>query len=115
MYLDQAQGEWGGKMTDEPLGESVPVITMNELVESHLTHETIDLLKCDIEGAEKELFQNCADWIWRVRNIVIELHFGYSCKDFYRDLERAGWAFKEISCEDKEYYSMYVVFLQRVD
>jgi hypothetical protein len=34
---------------------------------------TIDLLKIDIEGAEKDVFQDCA-WIKNVRVIAIELH-----------------------------------------
>lgn len=38
--------------------------------------EFLDLLKIDIEGAEKELFQNAnaINWMKRVRIIVIELH-----------------------------------------
>lgn len=37
--------------------------------------ETVDILKIDIEGAEKELFETGADaWLNRVRVIVIELH-----------------------------------------
>ena len=34
---------------------------------------TIDFLKVDIEGAEREVFQNCA-WIKDVGVIAIELH-----------------------------------------
>ena len=35
----------------------------------------IDILKCDIEGAELELFANASEeWLPRVRNIAIELH-----------------------------------------
>lgn len=34
----------------------------------------IDLLKVDIEGAEKEVFENAAPWIKRVGTIAIELH-----------------------------------------
>lgn len=35
----------------------------------------IDILKLDIEGAEKELFEkNCEDWLSNVKVIVIELH-----------------------------------------
>jgi FkbM family methyltransferase len=35
----------------------------------------IDILKCDIEGAELELFANGSkEWLPRVRNIAIELH-----------------------------------------
>lgn len=35
--------------------------------------QSIDLLKIDIEGSEKEVFDSC-NWISRVRIIVIELH-----------------------------------------
>jgi FkbM family methyltransferase len=38
-------------------------------------HQQIDLLKIDIEGAEKEIFQNGMDhWIGRVGMIAVELH-----------------------------------------
>ena len=38
-------------------------------------HQQIDLLKIDIEGAEKEIFQNGMDhWIDRVGMIAVELH-----------------------------------------
>jgi FkbM family methyltransferase len=37
--------------------------------------ETIDILKLDIEGAEKELFADgCQEWMGKVRVIIIELH-----------------------------------------
>jgi len=38
--------------------------------------EKVDLLKIDIEGAEKEIFSNAAPWIDRVGAIMIELHDG---------------------------------------
>ncbi len=34
----------------------------------------IDILKMDIEGAEKEVFTNCSSWINKVDTIIIELH-----------------------------------------
>jgi hypothetical protein len=34
----------------------------------------LDLLKIDIEGAEKEVFENCSSWIDRVGAIMAELH-----------------------------------------
>jgi hypothetical protein len=37
----------------------------------------IDLLKIDIEGAEKEVFEAC-DWQDRLDSIVIELHDRYT-------------------------------------
>jgi FkbM family methyltransferase len=52
--------------------ERVRAITMTTLMkENEIT--TIDLLKLDIEGAEKEVFQDC-NWTARVRILAIELH-----------------------------------------
>lgn len=37
--------------------------------------ETIDILKCDIEGAELELFSaDCGPWLERTRSLAIEIH-----------------------------------------
>jgi len=36
--------------------------------------EFIDILKIDIEGSEKEVFENSAKWIDRVGMIMVELH-----------------------------------------
>jgi Methyltransferase FkbM domain len=35
--------------------------------------DSVDLLKVDIEGAEKEVFESCP-WISKVRVLAIELH-----------------------------------------
>lgn len=53
--------------------ESVASICLADLMRSfHLDH--IDVLKVDIEGSEKEVFEDCAEWIDRVSAIAIELH-----------------------------------------
>jgi FkbM family methyltransferase len=37
--------------------------------------QTVDLLKLDIEGSEREIFQrNCLDWLGKVSMIFVELH-----------------------------------------
>jgi FkbM family methyltransferase len=55
-------------------GKGVPVrgITMRTLMKEAQIH-SIDVLKVDIEGAEKEVFESC-DWIENVRCLMIELH-----------------------------------------
>jgi len=51
----------------------VPAICLPDLMQAfNLDH--IDLLKVDIEGAEKEVFENSVEWIDRVSAMVIELH-----------------------------------------
>lgn len=50
----------------------VRAITMGTLMHE-MKIEFVDLLKMDIEGAEKDVFETC-DWIARVGTIAIELH-----------------------------------------
>jgi FkbM family methyltransferase len=52
----------------------------------------VDLLKVDIEGAERQLFsENAESWLPKVRNICIELH-GAECRTvFFACL--AGWEY----------------------
>jgi hypothetical protein len=47
-------------------------------------------LKCDIEGAKRELFSDCRAWIGRVRNISIEVHGDYTRQNLMQDLARNG-------------------------
>ena len=74
---------------------------------------TIDLLKCDIEGSEAELFADCQAWINRVRNLVVELHQPYSAGQFCEDIRRGGGVF-EIYHRAPVNGESEVVFLQQV-
>jgi len=83
--VDPGRGKWGfvtqekesGKNTSEPASSAVchtvKAITVDWLMEEYAL-DSIDLLKIDIEGAEKEVFSNTAAWIDKVNAIVIELH-----------------------------------------
>lgn len=77
----------------DPSADTVPVITLSQLIEDNHV-ETIDLLKCDIEGGERELFADCTDWIHRVRNIVIELHGELDVKWLLDRLDANGAVFQ---------------------
>jgi hypothetical protein len=50
----------------------------------------VDLLKVDIEGAEKEVFESSSRWIDRVGAIAIELHdqLKSGCSSAFRDATR---------------------------
>lgn len=55
-----------------PAGK-VAAIDIEQLMREHgLVH--IDILKIDVEGAEREIFQHSQDWIDRVGIIAVELH-----------------------------------------
>jgi FkbM family methyltransferase len=54
-------------------GDSVRAITIDDIIRDHGL-DKIDLLKVDIEGAEKELFSEPGPWLAHVDAICIELH-----------------------------------------
>jgi FkbM family methyltransferase len=68
--LPGASGNWAFTVNSKP--GDVHAITMRSFMrDAGIDH--IDLLKLDIEGSEKEVFQTC-DWQDRIDSIVIELH-----------------------------------------
>lgn len=53
--------------------ETVKAITISDmLVEYDL--DAIDILKMDIEGAEKEVFEHSQDWVSKVSILIVEIH-----------------------------------------
>jgi FkbM family methyltransferase len=66
-------------------GAAIKGLPMNKLVEA-AGFERVDLLKCDIEGAEVELFKGDLGWLDRVGAIAIEFH----------DDSRAAMRFDEV-------------------
>ncbi len=72
--VDPGGGEWGFQIADEPNGSAgVEAITMDRLMDK-CGIDYVDLLKVDIEGAEKEVFESSSKWIDRVGCIAVELH-----------------------------------------
>ncbi len=80
--------------------EHIPCVTMPDLL-SDQTYETIDLLKCDIEGAEASLFADCQPWIGRVRHLLIEVHGSYDCDALLADLRRNDADFEVLDSQCK--------------
>lgn len=70
-------GNWGFRT--EAMGETgikditVPGMTMDSLMALHGL-DYIDLLKVDIEGAEKEVFEHADNWINQIGILMVELH-----------------------------------------
>jgi hypothetical protein len=63
----------------------------------------IDILKIDIEGSEKEVFNNCISWIDNVNSIIVELHerMKKGCnKSFYKVTKK----FDKICKNDEDIY-----------
>jgi FkbM family methyltransferase len=80
-------------------GPRLPGRTMGEILKAHGIGG-VDLLKCDIEGAEREVFAACDDWIGRVRSMVVEVHEGFGVSELADLLGRAGGRFESVDAGD---------------
>jgi FkbM family methyltransferase len=90
--LRRDRGEFGFAISelDAPDDDGdADVVTMASLVGE--VPGTIDLLKCDIEGAERELFEDCSDWLPRVQLASVECHLPFGETNLL-DLLRANGA-----------------------
>lgn len=68
---ESSAGFWGTQIHEDESGKRA--LTIPDLMRQ-FDLEMIDILKLDIEGAEKDLFQSDVAWLERTRMIVIELH-----------------------------------------
>ena len=76
--LDKGYGKWGfmTEIKSDNKNSGIKTITINKLSELY-NFNYIDILKIDVEGAEKELFEtNFEKWIPITKCIIIELHDG---------------------------------------
>ena len=109
--LDTANGEFAFAMSDDPAGE-IDVWTFEHVLDQAQV-DVIDLLKCDIEGAEVELFADCAPWIHRVRAAVVECHDDFKVDDLLRVLEANGARMHVVAHEEMEGFPCELVTLVR--
>ena len=97
VYLDRTGGEYALSMRDgqgDGGAQPIQALPLDGILQEHQAAVVIDLLKCDIEGAEAEVFADCRPWIDRIRTLVIELHPPYSGEQFLDDLRRNGAEFE---------------------
>jgi FkbM family methyltransferase len=69
-------GHWGiqVKKSDESSTSTIKAVTINDILEN-ATYEHIDILKLDVEGAEKEIFSaNFQHWLNKTNIIILEIH-----------------------------------------
>ena len=81
--------KWAIRCTDDRTtapGEDVRACTIPQLLREY-GQDTIDVLKIDIEGAEKALFSANTEWLSAVKVLMIEVHPG-SWRDVFGALAR---------------------------
>lgn len=79
--IDPGLGKWGFMTETKNAAEglvgstrhSVQAMTIDKIIQD-FSLEKIDILKIDIEGAEKEVFSDTSSWIERIDSIIVELH-----------------------------------------
>jgi FkbM family methyltransferase len=79
--VDPGFGKWGFMTQEEDiiersLGEICHIVqgmTVDTIMKDQGI-ENIDILKLDIEGAEREVFSDSSSWIGKVDSLIIELH-----------------------------------------
>jgi FkbM family methyltransferase len=76
--FDRHTGPWGYTIVEttnakQSTGQLVGSVTLDDLMQQY-NLAAIDILKLDIEGAEKEIFLAGGEWINKTKIIAIELH-----------------------------------------
>jgi FkbM family methyltransferase len=108
--IDRTEDAWGIKKVApaDDQAERIACYSVNTVF-AMFGVNNVDLLKCDIEGSEAELFKNCSGWMSKVRHLIVETHEPYMLADLYKDLRDSGWQF-EVDREDLG----KICFLRRV-
>lgn len=80
----------GHRVGEQIPGQDCDAISMQDLIRNfNLT--SIDILKCDIEGAEDTVLETAEDWLPSTRSMVIELHTPQSHVLMSRIAVRKAW------------------------
>ena len=91
MHIDRSRPAWAFRMSPgrSKSGESIPAKTVDQILEETGTiGRRVDLFKCDIEGAEAQLFRSPGPWLSRVSCLVVETHGPYWATSFIEDIRR---------------------------
>jgi FkbM family methyltransferase len=96
--FDTGLGNDGFMTGENSMDTKTPIKTIKQTIETTTIDEildefhinSIDILKIDIEGSEKEIFESCENWIHNTNSIIIELHerMKKGCnKSFYKNVK----------------------------
>ena len=87
-YYFRDRQDWAFRLieSNKKTDNSIEVISMTELMANNNINN-ISFLKIDIEGAEKNLFENTQDlkWLARVKIIAIEIHDEFGARKHIED------------------------------
>lgn len=84
-----------GQNSRGPATRTADAFSLNTLVRRHARDWTIDYLKMDIEGAEREVLRQHTEWAERVSCIKVEVHGDYTRAECQADLSALGFETRE--------------------
>jgi FkbM family methyltransferase len=91
--LDSGNGAWGMRI-GAPADSGIPVLPLAEIV-GRAGRDGCVLIKCDIEGAERQLFLRMREWEHLASFIILELHTEFLAVEEFRGcLESSGYRWK---------------------
>jgi FkbM family methyltransferase len=114
--LASSTGAWGYRMRESGGGDGaseVDVVPMATLLAEH-GFDHVDLLKCDVEGAERELFEDAGAWLPSVDVAVVECHDGYTTDELRADAARGGVRTQVVRHDAEPALGLETVTLRRV-
>ena len=87
---DSGNGAWGMRMG--PFSDTgTPVLPLAAIAKAAKTNAPV-VLKCDIEGGERQLFLNICEWEHLIRYILLELHTEFlSVQEMHSALASSGF------------------------
>ena len=88
ILFDESGLSYNTKISDK--GDQLEAISVNTLLKNYGI-DKVDLMKIDIEGAEKDILEKNKEWLQKTENIIIELHKPYNISDLERDLKPYGF------------------------
>jgi FkbM family methyltransferase len=97
VFLDRSESEHRYKISTHHSDQTIEVVamTVQEVLDAVDADLEISLMKCDVQGAEMEIFRNCKSWISRVRNLIVEVHPPYTVAELMKNLNENGWRWAE--------------------
>ena len=100
LYIeDNGYGDWGFMVreVDDNISGSIKGLSLEDLMKEN-NIDIIDILKIDIEGSEKEIFETNYDyWLSKTRLLIIELHDQMKpgcAKSFFEALSKYDFSLK---------------------
>ncbi len=88
--FDGTRPAWGGGLSHQG-NITVATVSIDRILDDHVSDGDVDILKMDIEGAERLVFNGSMAWLDRVRCIVAELHHPFEFQTFKSVLNARGF------------------------